>query len=106
MSTPLTEEQIKEFKAKHGQLAAVTIGETTLVFRKPKRQEYDAWFEKRDEAPAQAALQLAQQCLVQPTYPEMLAALDDQPFALQGADGIMSALLDLAGLGSVSRKKL
>lgn len=105
---PLTDTEIAALKEKHGQhLAAVTVADgSVLVFRKPKRQEYDHWFEKRESAPQSAARELAQQCLVFPGYDALLSTLDSSPAVLSGNGGIMDALLDLAGLGGATQKKL
>jgi hypothetical protein len=103
----LTDEQIAQFKSQHGpHLAAVDVGDAVLVFRKPKRQEYDRWFEKRGESPPTAARELAQQCLVHPSFPELMTVLDDKPAVLSGGDGILDAILELAGLGVSTQKKL
>jgi hypothetical protein len=104
---PLSDEEIRDLKAKHGnELRAVESGDATLVFRKPKRQEYDHWFERREQTPQRAALEFAQQCLVSPDFASFMAALNDKPAILSSNGGVLDALLDMAGLGGATQKKL
>lgn len=103
----LDDAKIADLKAKHPELIGVQAASgDTLVFRKPKRLEYDQWFDARDKG-SQAALGLAQQCLVYPERAELLAALDAQPALLMCRGGILDAITDLAGAdGGATAKKL
>jgi hypothetical protein len=92
--------QIAKLKDQHGaDLALVEANDgTELVFKKPARAEYNRWFNKREEDPSGAALQLAASCLVHPAYDQMILALDKQPALLMGGGGISAALILLAGV--------
>ena len=79
---------------------------TTLVFRKPKRAEFDRWFDKRDQGTA-AARELAQSTLVHPGRDDFIAILEKIPGLLMGKAGILDGLIDLTGFGgSIVAKKL
>lgn len=101
--------KIAELKAKFKDLIAVQAPDkSVLVFRKPKRLEYDQWFDNRTKG-SQYGLALAQQCLVHPTAQEFVAVLDEYPGILMCPDGIVDAISDMAGFddaGSVTKKKL
>lgn len=103
----LDEAKILELKSKHPNLVAVRASNgTELVFRMPKRLEFDQWHDNREKG-SQPGLSLARQCLVYPAQDEMIAALDDQPALLMCKDGIVDAITDLAGAdGGASQKKL
>jgi hypothetical protein len=93
----LDEKKIHELKAAHGKdLTVIEVDGTQLVFRKPKRQEYDHWFDNRDKG-SSAARELAQATLVYPDREAFIAALDAQPARLSGRNGILDAIVDLAG---------
>lgn len=91
---------ISDLKDKHGQnLASVEANDATeLIFKSPGRAEYNRWFNKREEDPSGATLQLAAACLVHPAYDQMIATLDKQPALLMGGGGISAALVMLAGV--------
>ncbi len=94
---------IAELKTAHGKIGVVTAatgGE--LVFRKPRRAEYDRWFDKREESPTSAARELAQACLVHPDRDGMIALLDEQPALLMCGNGIIDTLTDLAGVSTAT----
>jgi hypothetical protein len=99
--------KIQELKAVHKELVLIeTKSGIDLVFRKPKRLEYDQWFDAREKG-SQAALSLAQQCLVHPSPQEFMEALEDTPGILMCKDGVVDAITDLAGAdGGASKKKL
>ncbi len=99
--------KIAELKAAHKDLIHIqTQAGSDLVFRKPKRLEFDQWFDARDKG-SQSGLSLAQQCLVYPTPQEFMAALEDTPGILMCKDGVVDAITDLAGAdGGASKKKL
>lgn len=93
----LDDKKIAELKDAHGQdLTLVQAGSTQLVFRKPKRQEYDAWFDKRDNG-TQPARELVQACLVYPEREGFIAALDARPALLMARGGPLDAVVKLAG---------
>lgn len=95
----LTEAELNELKDKHGTIVAVEAPTGTLVFRKPKRAEYDRWFDKSQADKAKAsehARELAQSCLVHPSRDGFLAALDDCPSLLCGE--VLTAVTSLCGL--------
>lgn len=104
----LQESQIAELKTAHGKLGLVTSASgAELVFRKPRRAEYDRWFDKREESPTTAARELAQACLVYPDRDGMIAVLDDQPSLLMCGNGIIDTVTDLAGaVGGAAQKKI
>jgi hypothetical protein len=100
--------KIAELKQKHGNdLIMVTAPDgTEVVFRPPQRLEYDQWYDKRNDGSAPAR-QLAQSCLVYPDRAAMAAVLDRYPYVLQGKDGFIDVITDLAGAdGGVTAKKL
>lgn len=103
----LDDAKIQELKATHKNLVCIeTQTGASLVFRKPRRLEFDQWFDQRDKG-SQAGLSLAQQCLVYPTPQEFMAALEDAPGVLMCRDGVVDAITDLAGAdGGASKKKL
>lgn len=76
-----------------------------FVFRKPKRQEYNRWFDKRRDAPTEAATELAQSCLVHPERAEYIAALDKRPALLMQDQGFLDVCTDLAGADENSPTK-
>lgn len=103
--TQLTEEQIAELKSHHKELIAFEVNGQPLVFRKPKRLEFDQWFDKRSES--NAGLSLARQCLVFPTAQEFMAVLEERPGVLMCREGIVDSITDLAGAdGGITAKKL
>jgi hypothetical protein len=101
----LDEAKIAELKSQNKDLVAIEAGGNHLVFRKPRRLEFDQWFDKRNET--SAGLSLAQQCLVFPTAQEFMATLEDRPGILMCSKGIVDSITDLAGMdGGASAKKL
>lgn len=103
----LEDAKIAELKSQYPDIVGLqTANGTVLVFRKPKRLEYDQWFDAREKG-SQSALGLASQCLVYPDRPGMMAALDAQPALLMCRGGILDAITDLAGMeGGATTKKL
>lgn len=103
----LDQAKIAELKAAHSDLICIEVQDgQQLVFRKPKRLEFDQWFDNQAKG-SQAALSLAQQCLVYPTPQEFMAALEKYPGVLTCKSGIADSITDLAGAdGSVVSKKL
>lgn len=97
----LDEKLVMDLKGKHGNdLVAVQCHDGShLIFRKPKRQEYDRWFDRRAENGSVAARELAQSTLVYPERDGMMAVLDAQPALLMCKNGILDAVTELAGLG-------
>jgi hypothetical protein len=103
----LTEAKIQELKTQFADLVCVkSPAGSELVFRKPKRLEFDQWFDNRDKGTT-AALSLARQCLVYPSAEEFMAELEACPFLLMCKSGVVDSITDLAGAdGEVSSKKL
>lgn len=106
----LDDQTIATLKSTHGpKLGVVTAANgAELVFRKPRRVEYDRWFDKREESPTAAARELAQSTLI---YPDdrnaMIAVLDEQPSLLMCGNGIIDTITDLAGaVGGAAQKKI
>ncbi len=102
----LDDAKIQELKAKYTDLVSVeSAGGDVMVFRKPRRLEYDQWFDGREKG-SQAALNLAQQCLVYPDKQGMMTILEANPALLMCKSGILDAITDLAGAdgGSISKK--
>lgn len=101
---------VEELKAKHGNdlIGINTADGTLLVFRKPRRQEYDRWFDERSQSPSQAGRALALSCIAHPSSEELTAALDAYPALLMCEGGIVGSLAELAGAdrGSDKAKKL
>lgn len=107
----LDEATIEKLKLSHGHHLALVTTSTgaELVFRKPKRQEYNAWYDKAQSDPSAAAYSLALQCIVHPGQEALTLALDSQPALLQQPNGVLDAITDLAGLGvkeNAPQKKL
>ncbi len=103
----LDKAKIAELKAAHKDLICIeTQSGQQLVFRKPKRLEFDQWFDARERG-SQSGLSLSQQCLVYPTPQEYMAALEEHPGVLMCKNGIVDSITDLAGAdGSATAKKL
>ena len=104
----LTEEQIVELKAKHGdKLAAVQCSAGDVVFKPAIRAAYDKWRDKHFAEPltqSDNARELCQGCLVSPTWAEFKALLDTMPALLMKCT---DAIGELAGLSEqYSVKKL
>lgn len=104
----LDEKTIQELKDKHGtDLVAIESKSGPLVFRKPKRQEYDRWYDTQTQNKTQSGRELAQSTCVYPDVPSMFAAIDAQPALLMRRGGIIDSVCDLAGTeGEISSKKL
>jgi hypothetical protein len=103
----LDETKIRELKSLHKELVCVeSTGGVQLIFRKPKRLEFDQWFDNREKG-SQAGMSLAQQCLIYPTPQEFAAVLDERPGLLMCREGIVDSITDLAGAdGGITSKKL
>jgi hypothetical protein len=96
----LDEAAIAKLKAEHGDVAVANFPDgSQFVFRRPKRAEYDLWQDSkdRDVSRSTSARQLAQACLLTPGYGELLAALEQWAGALLCSDGILDALVGMAG---------
>lgn len=95
----LTEAQVTELKAKHGDALACVEGPTgPLVFKKPSRLVYDKWRDKHvggGEGQTANARELAQACLVFPEFSAFMATIDAEPALLMGE--VLEAILSLAG---------
>lgn len=103
----ISEQKVIELKSKHGdELIEVEAADgTSLVFRKPRRQEYDRWFDTREDKGSAAARELATACLVEPGYEAFIAVLDRQPAFLMCKGGVLDAITDLAGFAGGSKPK-
>ncbi len=106
--TPLTPEKIQELKATHKELICIELptGEQ-LVFRKPKRLEFDLWSDSREKG-SQAGRELAQTCLVYPTNQEFMAVLEENAGILMCKNGVVDSITDMAGAdgSALTAKKL
>jgi len=94
----LTEEQIAELKAKHGDELLVIDGPTgPIVVRKPIRLVYDKYQDAMvaKTSFSSAAREMAQYCVVFPAYAEFMAALEKEPSLLTGE--VLGAMTELAG---------
>lgn len=103
--TELTESKILELKQAHGaKLCAIVIGEIECVFRKPRRVEYDRWYNKYSDGKdkSQASLELALSTLVFPSQAEFKAALDEEPAAL--TTRVDTEIIKLAGAAAAEGK--
>ena len=97
---------ISQLKSAHGdELGAVEYDGTMFVFKKPKRQEYNRWFDKRRDAPSEAASELTQSCLVHPAREAFIAALDKRPALLMQEQGFLDVCTDLAGADENAKGK-
>lgn len=106
----LSEETIEDLKQKHGDklIAVSSKSGDVLVFRAPKRLEYDRWMDTREEKGTVAAVTLAKQTIVHPGRDELMRVLEEQPAILMCKGGIFDAISMLAGLEdeAVEIKKL
>ena len=95
----LDEKTVTELKAKHGDaLAAVEAASGTMVFKKPSRLVFDKWRDAHHAEPKSQsanARELAQACLVVPTWGEFTAALEAEPALLMNE--VLEAILLLSG---------
>lgn len=101
----LSAEKIAQLKQAHGPLMSVEIeGGADLVFKQPSRAEYDRWVDSKVAGgPATInARQLAQSCLVEPTYDQFIEILAARPSLL--LNEVLDALLELAGVGGDNAK--
>ncbi len=83
----LTPEKIAELKVTHGdKLALVTTPLGEIVFKRPSRAVYDKWSDDNSSGKSRSATarELAQNCLVYPTFAEFTAILDELPGLLLG----------------------
>jgi hypothetical protein len=112
----LTDSQVTDLKAKHGdKLSALECESGDLVFRKPKRADYERFINEVGSDKNKlvtAGRNLARSCLVfpevegKPDTSAFEAALDEQPGLLLSA--ILPAVHEMAGgaEGSAEVKKL
>lgn len=101
----LDDKLISDLKDKHGDISSIEFaGGIEAVFKKPPRQEYNRWYNKRDEDQSGSALILANACLVHPTYQELVQLLDKEPAMLMCKGGVIDAITDLAGVPGDSKK--
>lgn len=104
----LTEEKVQELKSTHGPelICIETSDGQQMVFRKPRRLEFNQWYDNQVKGTA-AAESLARQCLVFPGDQEFMAVLEKFPGVLMCKNGIADNLTDMVGAdGSASAKKL
>ncbi len=98
----IDEKKAAELKAKHGDdLRVVEAADgSCFVFKRPSRQAYFRWVDTRENKPSEATLQIANDMIVFPDYGALIAALDKQPALLHGENGVLTAVLQLAGVGA------
>lgn len=84
-------------EAEHKRIGCVRIEETDqiIVFRKPKRAEYDSWMDSDKKQKNQ--YRLAIDCLLFPSEKEFKDILEEFPAALGSA--CVECILGLAGVG-------
>lgn len=105
----LSEVQIAELKAKHGQVFELTVGEGTeaksIVARKPTRLEFKRFRQQaRDDAKQDAAgLNLVKTVLLNPDPDTFDGWLEESP-GLEDSFGV--AILDLIQLKEKAEKKV
>lgn len=95
-----SEEQIAAWKREHGDLVCIRSEAGALVFRKPKRVEWDSYTDKmgaNNGERSKHSRELAQSCLVHPDAAGMRAIFDERPALL--LNEVIDALGDLAGYG-------
>lgn len=94
-----TSSLIAQLKTEHGQIGSIEMEEEGIVlyFRRPKRQEYDAWYELQSDSPVKAGRVLAESCIINGTRADLMAALEKKPAILTCGNGIVDLLTDLAG---------
>ena len=95
----LTEDQLKELESTHKRIAHIRAkdGEWEVVFRKPTRAEYKRFRSSINDPQnaADAAEQLARQCVVYPTREAFDALLEDWPAIPEASS---KAFLRLVGM--------
>ena len=77
-----TEEQVKQWKAQHGELLTMKVAGVKCVLRKPKMDDLSAMARKAAKDPIQAGKNLVVECVLHPTSAEVAAAIDRRPGAL------------------------
>ncbi len=99
----LTKEKIDEIKAANGNTPLMAIGDI-IVFKRPSRAEYDRWADAKVAGGSQStnARQLAQACLVYPSWDEFTALLNERPSLL--LNECLDAMIELAGVGGEETK--
>lgn len=91
----IDQKTIDELKEKHGDKLSLVAG---VVFRKPKRGEWDRYTDKLladKNQMSRAARELAASCVVWPNQETMNAALEDRPALL--LNQFLSCLTEMAG---------
>lgn len=105
----LDAKKVAELKAAHGEslIGVQDKDGTVLVFRKPKRIEYERWLVRSEKDANSAGRELAKACLCHPNEDGLDAVLDKYPALLRRNGGIIASIIDLAGVeGEVESKKL
>lgn len=95
-----TDEQVAAWKREHGELRSIRARSGSLVFRKPKRVEWDKYTDRMGADNGNRSThsrELAQSCLVFPTPEGMREILDDQPALL--LNEVIDTLGEMAGFG-------
>ncbi len=93
-------DQVDALKRDHGELRLISARIGDLVFRKPKRVEWDKYTDKMGSDNGNRSThsrELAQSCLVFPTPEGMREILDDQPALL--LNEVIDTLGEMAGFG-------
>ena len=99
-----TEEQIKEWKERHGEVLCITAGDKDYYLRKPVRAEYKRFIDTLPQSAYDASLTLVAACLLSPSREELMQDINLNP----GLHLLLSGELQNAAGGSlaVSSKKL
>lgn len=99
----LTKEKIEELKGKHGNAPMMAVDDS-IVFKRPARAEYDRWVDAKVAGGSASvnARQLAQSCIVHPTWDEFITILEARPTLL--LNECLDAMLELAGVGGEASK--
>lgn len=103
----ISDKQIEDLKAKHGEIFGVEDSEGNLfVFKRPSRADFDRWYDS--EKKSQDGRELVQSCLVHPTRDDLISALDKSPGLLQCRNGFVDAAVKAANFteASATLKKL
>jgi hypothetical protein len=99
----LTKEKIDELKAQNGSTPLAAVGDL-IVFKRPSRAEYDRWVDAKVSGGSQStnARQLAQACLVYPSWDDFIALLNERPSLL--LNECLDALIELSGVDGEESK--
>jgi len=104
VTTPLTEDQIEEYRVKYLRIAHVVLPYAELIFRKPTRAEWKQYLAKllNDSTKHEAPEWLARVTVVHPDREGFGVLLEDYPGA---AMAVAKQVIELSGMVATEEGK-